>query len=87
MDDVEEAAAFAFFQDFADADDWQIYYYRDNAWSSPLSSAAGGGTGSAGGQTALPDGVRLVLQLGAGAVVQGPITRDWVSPTVGPGGS
>ncbi len=71
----------------ADADDWQLYYYRDNAWSSPLSSAAGGDAGSASGQTALPDGVRLVLQLSAGTVAQGPITRDWVRPTVGPGGN
>ena len=70
----------------ADVDDWQVFYFRGNAWTSPLSAAAAGGAGTAAGQTALPDGVRLVLQLSAGGAIDGTLTRDWVRPTVGPGG-
>jgi general secretion pathway protein J len=35
----------------------------------------------------LPDGVRLVLSLTPGQAVSGALTRDWVRPTLGPGGS
>lgn len=63
-------------------DRWQIYYYRNDAWSNALSSADGA-TGSA--QAALPDGVRLVLTLSAGQALVGNITRDWVRPTLGGG--
>ena len=42
-------------------DDWQVFYYRNNSWTSPLSSATGLVAGIAGGQAPLPDGVRLVL--------------------------
>lgn len=63
-------------------DRWQIYYYRNDAWSNALSSADGA-TGSA--QAALPDGVRLVLTLSAGQALAGNITRDWVRPTLGGG--
>lgn len=63
-------------------DRWQIYYYRNDAWSNALSSADAA-LGSA--QAALPDGVRLVLTLSAGQALTGNITRDWVSPTVGGG--
>lgn len=63
-------------------DKWQIYYYRNDAWSNALSSADGA-AGSA--QAALPDGVRLVLTLSAGQALSGNITRDWVRPTVGGG--
>lgn len=63
-------------------DKWQIYYYRNDAWSNAMSSAdaAAGST-----QTALPDGVRLVLTLSTGQALTGNITRDWVSPTLGGG--
>lgn len=63
-------------------DRWQIYYYRNDAWSNALSSADAA-PGSA--QAALPDGVRLVLTLSAGQALSGNITRDWLSPTVGGG--
>ena len=69
----------------AGIDDWQVFYFRNDSWSSPLSSAAGATIGAAGGLTLLPDGVRLVLDLSAGQAVSGRLTRDWVRPTIGPG--
>ena len=54
--------------------DWQIYYYRNDAWSNPLSSAEAANAG--------PDGVRLVLTLPPGGALSGVITRDWIRPTV-----
>jgi general secretion pathway protein J len=65
---------------------WQIYYYRADAWTNPLSSAA---TTTAPTQTApgvlpsnVPDGVRLVLTLPPGQAISGDLTRDWVRPTL-----
>ena len=54
--------------------DWQIYYYRNDGWSNPLSSTEAAATG--------PDGVRLVLTLPQGGALAGVITRDWIRPTV-----
>jgi general secretion pathway protein J len=54
--------------------DWNIYYYRNDAWSNPMSSAEA--------TNAAPDGVRLVLTLPQGAALAGSITRDWIRPTV-----
>ncbi|RYY66660.1 MAG: prepilin-type N-terminal cleavage/methylation domain-containing protein [Comamonadaceae bacterium] len=79
-------------------EDWQLFYFRNDSWTNPLSSDASGGSAGegaeadpqAGGQTpsrravgVLPDGVRLVLQLPAGRAIGGRLTRDWVRPTVG----
>jgi general secretion pathway protein J len=67
---------------------WQIFYFRNDAWSNPLSSdgaapvATTGGTGST-----IPAGLRLVLTLPQGAALGGTLTRDWVAPTVGGGKS
>lgn len=61
---------------------WQVFYFRENAWTNPLSSA---GVSAAGSATALPDGVRLVLQLPDGQAVSGTLTRDWVQPLLGGG--
>ena len=73
--------------------DWQIFYYRSDAWTNPQSSDAatppvappGGVPGLPGApQTAaIPDGVRLVLTLPPGQAISGTLTRDWVRPTVG----
>lgn len=70
--------------------DWQIYYFRDDAWSHPLSSDnRTGAPGVSGGPATpalgngIPDGVRLVLRLPAGQALTGKLTRDWVRPTVG----
>jgi general secretion pathway protein J len=63
----------------ASIDEWQVFYFRNNSWSSPLSSA-GAGTEV---QTALPDGVRLLLKLSEGQVLSGLLQHDWVRPTLG----
>jgi general secretion pathway protein J len=79
--------------------DWQVFYFRGNAWTNPQSSdaatvsnapstpppnLAGPGPVSAG---RLPDGVRLVLELPAGQPISGTLTRDWVRPTLSGGKS
>ncbi len=73
-------------------DDWQIFYFRGDAWSNPLSSDASAGaipatTITTGGPANIPDGVRLVLNLPAGQALAGRLTRDWVRPTVSGGKS
>lgn len=71
----------------AKVDDWQVFYFRNDSWTSPLSSAAVGSAAANGGRTLLPDGVRLVLDLAPGQAVSGRLTRDWVRPTMGAGRS
>ncbi len=73
---------------------WQIFYYRGNAWSNPLSSSgtpAPQSVGQAGAaakaQAMVPDGVRLQLELPPGRALAGQITRDWVNPLRGGGKS
>jgi len=67
---------------------WEIFYFRGDAWTNPLSAAGGTATGTGSGTTgttttpSLPDGVRLVLQLPAGGVVAGRLQRDWVRPAL-----
>ena len=68
---------------------WQIFYYRGNSWSNPL-SASGANNNSNANTTAtptttatVPDGVRLVLTLPAPHPLAGTLTRDWVQPTLG----
>lgn len=58
-------------------DEWQIFYYRNNSWSNPLSQ-----TGSATQSTVNPDGVRLVLQLAAGQQPGGKMSLDWAQPVL-----
>lgn len=58
--------------------DWQLFYFRQDAWTNPLSSDAG-----TAGRTGIPEGVRLVLELPSGPALAGLITRDWVRPTLG----
>lgn len=77
---------------------WQIYFYRGDAWSNPLSSdgrlattlspALGTpATGTTSPITSVPDGVRLMLTLPTGHALQGLLIRDWVRPTLGGGKS
>jgi len=68
-------------------DAWQIFYYRDNAWSNPLSSANSQTAPAPAGVlpkpvVPLPDGVRLVLTLADNQALRGTLTRDWVSPLI-----
>jgi general secretion pathway protein J len=70
-------------------EDWQIFFFRENAWSNPLSTSAGGApaTATAAPATAsggLPDGLRLVLQLPTGRAISGRLQRDWMRPTLTP---
>jgi len=71
--------------------DWQIFYFRGDAWTNPLSADTAQGTPTAqpGGRSTgvVPDGVRLVLQLPDGRAITGRLVRDWVRPTVGGGKS
>jgi general secretion pathway protein J len=69
-------------------DDWQIFFFREDAWTHPLSSDIQAGGAPAPGAPArsvpvIPDGVRLVLTLPPGQSISGTLTRDWVRPTVG----
>ncbi|MBG9389356.1 PulJ/GspJ family protein [Caenimonas aquaedulcis] len=71
-------------------DEWQIYFFRENAWTNPLSSdvktaAAPAVPGAPAVQAAavIPDGVRLVLTLPGGQPITGTLSTDWVRPTVG----
>ena len=69
----------------ASLDQWQVFYFRADAWTNPLSSD---------GQTTiktdktttpdvvLPDGVRLVLTLPANGAIGGTLTHDWVRLTL-----
>jgi general secretion pathway protein J len=67
----------------APVDEWQVFYYRNNSWSSPLSSAAGAPATGTVAQTPLPDGVRLLLDMAQGQVLSGRLQHDWVRPTLG----
>jgi general secretion pathway protein J len=66
-------------------EEWQIFFFRENAWTNPQSSAATTGVPQlpAAGPPAIPDGVRLVLTLPPGQAITGTLTRDWVRPTAG----
>ena len=73
-------------------EEWQVFFYRSDAWTNPLSSGAtqvavaGAPATVVSGQVAngvLPDGVRLVLQLPANRAIGGQLVRDWVRPTLG----
>lgn len=68
-------------------EDWQIFYYRADAWTNPLSSAGAATTAPPGmaptpEAITIPEGVRLVLTLPPGQALSGKLTRDWVRPTV-----
>ena len=70
------------------ATSWQLYYFRENAWTpagelpaSPPNPA--NPANHAGALVNMPDGVRLVLTLSPGDGLAGTLTRDWVKPTVG----
>ena len=72
---------------------WEIFYFRNDAWTNPLSSAdAAKAAATAPASPATPpdtqpDGVRLVLTLPEGEAISGVLTRDWVRPPMGGGKS
>jgi general secretion pathway protein J len=62
---------------------WQLFYFRDGAWSNAQSAAGVAASTAASAATAagafvMPDGVQLVLTLPSGK-----LTRDWVQPVLG----
>ncbi len=59
-------------------DEWQIFYYRNDSWSNPLSES-----GPDASSAINPDGVRMILRLAAGQLPGGRLTLDWVQPTRG----
>lgn len=71
---------------------WQLFYFRGNTWSHPLSSDERTGASRAPGTVTpatglVPDGIRLELTLPPGQPVTGLITSDWISPQVAAGKS
>lgn len=79
------------------ASEWQLFYFRDNAWSHAQSSARrvaepAGADDSRGGDPVAadtplqppPDAVRLVLTLPpqSGSALAGRIVSDWLRPTL-----
>lgn len=76
---------------------WQVFYFRENAWSNPLSTPGASPEApnpnpgpnpnpapTPSPQSLLPDGVRLVLDLPPGRALAGQLSRDWVRPTLTP---
>ena len=55
---------------------WQLFYFRDNAWTNPLSSS---GAGMADNLLKSPDAVQLLLQLNT----KDKLVLDWVRPSFG----
>ena len=58
----------------ADIAQWQVFFFRGNAWSNAASSADL--------DRSAPDGVRLWLTLSDSQAYTGPLTQDWVRPTL-----
>lgn len=65
-------------------DQWQLFYHRGETWGNPQSSLGREGDGGAGpaGESSLPNGVRVVLNLPAGQSLSGTLVRDWVRTTL-----
>ena len=67
--------------------EWQIFYFRGNAWTNPMSSPGQQPARSSTQPTpqtvsvaVIPDGIRLVLVLPASQAIRGKLTVDWVNP-------
>jgi general secretion pathway protein J len=66
----------------SDLTDWQVYFYRTNAWTNAQSSAGTASPAIPGSgvpqqaATPLPDAVRIVLTFGGNQGMAGTITRD-----------
>jgi len=68
----------------APLDQWQLFYFRQTAWTNPLSSDTNSSPSGvpAALNTSIPEGVRLVLTLPGNSALAGVITRDWIRPTL-----
>ena len=67
--------------------EWQIFYFRGNAWTNPMSSPGQQPASSSTQPTpqtvsvaVIPDGIRLVLVLPASQAISGKLTVDWINP-------
>ena len=68
-------------------DQWQLSYHRGPTWGNPMSSVGNeerpaGSPTSGTAPSTTPNGVRLTLALSAGQGLSGPISLDWVQPTL-----
>ncbi len=68
----------------AGIDSWQLLYFRKSSWTNPLSAAdaapaapASDGATPPTAAPALPEGIRLVLQVRQDSGIQGTLTHDW----------
>lgn len=61
------------------ATDWQLFYFRNNAWTNPLSSGSEGANAA----NTRPDGIRLMIMLASGQAMAGALEVDWVRPDFG----
>lgn len=68
--------------------EWQIFYFRGNAWSSALSSEGNtAGNSTTATDIAPPEGVRILLKMPASHPLGGTLTLDWNRPTLSGGKS
>jgi len=67
--------------------DWQVFYYRGNAWSNPQSSPDTPPADDRSVGALVPDGVRLQLSLPPSPGIAGTLVRDWINPLRGGGRS
>ncbi len=66
---------------------WQLFYHRGETWGNPLSSLGTPTDNAPSGlrsddESAVPNGVRVVLSLPTGASLSGDLVLDWVRPTL-----
>jgi general secretion pathway protein J len=59
---------------------WQLVYFRNNAWTNPLSSADAKSSNDATDNNELPDAIRLQIDLPESTGLNGRLTLDWVRP-------
>lgn len=62
--------------------DWQIFYFRGDAWTNPLSNGAPSAQAQTDKIQTFPDGIRLILTLPQSQVLSGKLTLDWVRPNL-----
>lgn len=62
--------------------DWQIIYFRGDAWTNPLSSEGASPSVQSNAVQTVPDGIRLILTLPSNQVFSGKLLLDWVRPNL-----